>query len=103
MLIQFKVEKVVTQEKTDVNYLSVYRFPSLDTYKRVIKRAKVETERALHLKLVHSCFKPNKLQLLGVLSHLQLAGVYGAGLTRDDSMPSINDDLRSTSNSSVLK
>ena len=61
MLIQFKVEKVVTQEKSDVNYLSVYRFPSLETYKRVIKRAKLEAERALHLRLVHSCFKPNKL------------------------------------------
>ena len=40
MLVQLKVEKVVTQEKTDVNYLSVYRFPLLDMYKRVIKRAK---------------------------------------------------------------
>lgn len=74
MLIQFKVEKVVTAERTDVNFLSIYRFPSLDIYKRTIKRAKVEAERALHLKLVHSCFKPNKLQLLGVLAHLQYTG-----------------------------
>lgn len=46
LLVQFKVEKMVTNEQTDVNLLSIYRFPSLDAYKSVIKLAKEETEKA---------------------------------------------------------
>ena len=61
MLIQFKVDKMVTPEQTDVSFISIYRFPSLDAYKTMIKLAKQETERALHFKLVNTCFKPNKL------------------------------------------
>mmetsp|Transcript_6167 Transcript_6167/g.7246 ORF Transcript_6167/g.7246 Transcript_6167/m.7246 type:complete len:90 (-) Transcript_6167:62-331(-) len=53
------------------------------------------------MKYVSSCFKPNKLQLLGVLGHLQLAGVTNS-LTRFDSMATLNDDLRS-STSSLIK
>ena len=102
ILIQFKIEKIVTPDQTDVNFLSVYRFPSLETYKRIIKRAKQEAERTLHLKLVNSSFKPNQLQLLGVLSHLQQIGVT-KDLARADSIATLNDDLRSTSNSSMLK
>lgn len=74
MLIQFRVEKIVTNEQTDVNFLSIYRFPSLDAYKNVIKQAKQESEHHLRLKLVNTCYKPNKLQLLGVLAHLNLTG-----------------------------
>ena len=40
LLIQFRVEKMVTHEQTDVNFLSIYRFPTLDAYKSVIKMAK---------------------------------------------------------------
>ena len=72
MLIQFKVEKMVTNEQSDVNFLSIYRFPTLDAYKTTIKLAKIEAERALHFKLVNTSFKPNKLQILGVLTHLNL-------------------------------
>ena len=57
----FKVEKLVTAEQTDVNFISIYRFPSLDAYKNMIRLAKQETERALNFKLVNTCFKPNKL------------------------------------------
>ena len=70
LLIQFKVEKMVTSDRSDVNILSIYRFPTLDAYKATIKLAKADAERIFSLKLVNTCFKPNKLQLLGVLSHL---------------------------------
>ena len=78
MLIQFRVEKMVTNEHTDVNYLSIYRFPSLDAYKSVIKVAKQESEHHLRVKLVNTVYKPNKLQLLGVLAHQNLSGVSGS-------------------------
>ena len=71
LLIQFKVEKMVTHDLTDVSFLSIYRFPTLDSYKVAIKLAKVEAERVFNLKLLNTCFKPNKLQLLGVLNHLR--------------------------------
>ena len=61
---------MVTNSKSDINLLSIYRFPTLDAYKTVIKLAKAEAERTFNLKLVNTCFKPNKLQLLGVLNHL---------------------------------
>ena len=51
----------MTQEQTDVNFLSIYRFPSLEVYKKTIRRAKQEAERALHMKYVSLSFKPNKL------------------------------------------
>ena len=46
LLVQFKVEKIVTADIVDVNYLSVFRFPSLGTYKGLIKLAKQESEKA---------------------------------------------------------
>ena len=61
MLIQFRVEKMITNEQTDVNFLSIYRFPSLDTYRSIIKAAKLESEKHLRLKLVNTSYKPNKL------------------------------------------
>ena len=61
LMIQLRVEKMVTNEQSDVNFLSFYRFPNLDTYKSTIKLAKIEAERLLNLKLVNTCFKPNKL------------------------------------------
>ena len=64
---------MVTSDKTDVNFLSIYRFPNLDAYKSTLKLAKLEAEHALHFKLVNTCFKPNKLQLLGVLAHLNIS------------------------------
>jgi len=89
MLIQFKVEKMVTNEHSDVNFLSIYRFPTLDAYKNTIKLAKYEAERALHLKLVNTSFKPNKLQLLGVLAHLNLTQ---AGAANYDTNSQTNED-----------
>ena len=62
----------MTFDHTDVTYLSIYRFPSIDAYKNMIKLAKQESERILHLKLVNTSFEPNKLQILGVLAHMQL-------------------------------
>ena len=92
----------MTQDQSDVNFLSIYRFPSLDSYKTVLKLAKHEAERAFRLKLVNTSFKPNKLQLLGVLAHLNLTGAQGI-LGGHDSVTTINDDLRSMSNSSIMK
>jgi len=97
-----KVEKIVTQDQTDVNFLSIYKFPSLDDYKKTIRLAKQQAERAFHFRLVYSCFKPNKLQLLGVLAHLQLSGVQGV-LPRLDSLATLNSDGRSQSNQSIVK
>ena len=92
----------MTFDHTDVTFLSIYRFPSLDAYKAMIKLAKLESERVFHLKMVNTSFKPNKLQLLGVLAHMQLSGAQGS-LTRYESVVTVGDDMRSSQNSSAMK
>ena len=45
MQIQFRVEKFITADHMDVNYLSIFRFPSLQSYKSVINLAREELEK----------------------------------------------------------